>query len=164
MVCQIHPSVFIDRGADIGSKTKIWHFSHICSGAVIGKNCNIGQNVYVGPDVIIKDNCKIQNNVSIYKGVTLYEDVFVGPSVTFTNILCPRAFIDKKDKFSNTIVKKGATIGANSTIICGITIGSYSFIGAGSVVTKSIGDFELVYGVPARFIKHINKEATNVGF
>lgn len=145
-----HETVYIDRGVSIGSGTKIWHFSHIMSDSVIGKNCNIGQNVVIGPKVIIGNGCKIQNNVSVYKGVILEDEVFCGPSMVFTNVFNPRAHIDKMDKARSTLVKKGATLGANSTIVCGITIGRYAFVGAGSVVTRDVLDYALIYGNPAR--------------
>ena len=147
-----HHSVEIDEGSTIGGGTKIWHFSHILSGSNIGKNCNIGQNVVVGPDVTIGKQCKIQNNVSVYKGVTLEDGVFCGPSMVFTNIYNPRAEIRKMDQVRQTLVKKGATIGANATIVCGVTLGRYSFIGAGAVVTKDVPDHALVVGNSARQI------------
>lgn len=145
-----HSSSLIDLPCDIGIDTKIWHFSHIMSGAQIGNNCNIGQNVMVAPDVIIGNNVKIQNNVSIYKGVKVEDDVFLGPSMVFTNVINPRSFISRKDEFKETIIGKGASIGANATIVCGNKIGEYSFIGAGAVVTKSIPDYALAVGNPAR--------------
>lgn len=148
----VHESAYIDEGTTIGGGTKIWHFSHILSGSRIGENCNIGQNVVIGPDVIIGNNCKIQNNVSAYKGVTLEDGVFCGPSMVFTNVCNPRAEIRKMDQARPTLVKKGATIGANATIICGLTIGRYAFIGAGAVVTKDISDHALVTGNPAKQI------------
>jgi len=147
-----HHSAEIDEGANIGSGTKIWHFSHILSGSQIGKNCNIGQNVVIGPDVTIGKQCKIQNNVSIYKGVILEDGVFCGPSMVFTNVYNPRAEIRKMDQARPTLVKKGATIGANATIVCGITLGRYSFIGAGAVVTKDVPDHALVAGNPGKQI------------
>jgi len=148
----VHESAYIDEGCEIGKGTKIWHFSHILSGSGIGENCNIGQNVVIGPDVIIGNQCKIQNNVSIYKGVTLEDGVFCGPSMVFTNIYNPRAEIRKMDQVRPTLVKKGATIGANSTIICGLTLGRYCFIGAGTVVNKNVLDHTLIVGNPARQI------------
>lgn len=148
--CFIHESSFVDDGAEIGEGTKIWHFSHILKGSRIGRNCVVGQNVTIGPDVTVGDKCKIQNNVSLYKGVTLEEGVFCGPSCVFTNVFNPRAFIERKHEFRRTLVKKGATIGANSTIICGNTIGRYALIGAGAVVTKNIPDFAIAAGVPAK--------------
>lgn len=146
----IQKSSCIDENVRIGEGTKIWHFSHILKGSVIGNNCIIGQNVMIGPDVIIGNGCKIQNNVSIYKGIVLEEGVFCGPSCVFTNVFTPRAFIERKNEFMCTIVKKGATIGANATIVCGTTLGRYCFIGAGAVVTKDIPDYALVYGAPAK--------------
>jgi len=144
-----HPTVVIDDGVDIGDGTKIWHFSHILKNSKIGANCVLGQNVSIGPDVTIGDGCKIQNNVSIYKGVTLEDEVFCGPSCVFTNVYNPRAFVERKDEFLPTLVKKGATIGANATIVCGVTIGRYAMIGAGAVVKKDVADYAVVAGVPA---------------
>ncbi|MBW2602849.1 MAG: Gfo/Idh/MocA family oxidoreductase [Deltaproteobacteria bacterium] len=146
----VHESAYLDTDVDIGESTKIWHFSHILSGSRIGKNCNIGQNVVIGPDVIIGNGCKIQNNVSIYNGVTLEDHVFCGPSMVFTNVYNPRSEISKMDEMRQTIVKRGATIGANATIICGITIGNYAFIGAGAVITTDVPDYALMVGNPAR--------------
>ena len=147
-----HPTAIIDEGAEIGEKTKIWHFSHVLSGSKIGENCNIGQNVVIGPDAVIGNKCKIQNNVSVYKGVTLEDGVFCGPSMVFTNIYNPRAEISKMDQVRPTLIKKGATLGANCTIICGHTIGCYAFIGAGAVVTKDVPDHALMAGNPAKKI------------
>jgi len=146
----VHPSSFIDEEVQIGEATQIWHFSHILKGSRIGKNCKIGQNVVIGPDVTIGNNVKVQNNVSIYKGVTLEDDVFCGPSVVFTNVFNPRSAIPRMKELRSILVKRGATIGANATIICGYTIGQYAFIGAGAAVTKDIPDYALVYGNPAR--------------
>ena len=148
----VHASSFVDEGVELGLGTKIWHFSHILKGTKIGKNCTIGQNVVIGPDVIIGNGCKIQNNVSIYKGVTLENDVFCGPSMVFTNVFNPRAHISRMDEVRPTLVKKGATIGANATVVCGYTIGSYAFIGAGAVVTRGAPDHALMVGNPARQI------------
>lgn len=148
----VHPSTVVDQNVSIGSGSKIWHFSHILSGSIIGDNCNFGQNVVVGPDVSIGKNCKIQNNVSVYKGVTLEEGVFCGPSMVFTNVYNPRAEIRKMEQVRPTHVKKGATIGANATIVCGVTIGRYAFVGAGAVVTKNVPDYALVIGNPAKRI------------
>ena len=145
-----HETAIIDKGCKIGHDTRIWHFSHIMAGSIIGKQCNIGQNVFIASDVILGDNVKVQNNVSIYKGVIIEDDVFLGPSVVFTNIINPRSAVVRKDKYANTRIKKGATIGANATIVCGNDIGSYSFIGAGAVVTKSVAPYALVVGNPAR--------------
>ncbi len=145
-----HPSAIIDEGCVIGKGTKIWHFSHIMSHCIIGENCNIGQNVVVSPDVILGNNVKVQNNVSIYTGVTCEDDVFLGPSIVFTNVFNPRSAISRKDAYLKTIVKRGATIGANATIVCGNPIGKFAFIGAGAVVTKEVPDYALVIGNPAR--------------
>ena len=145
-----HYTAIIDNNSIIGQNTKIWHFSHIMEYSVIGEHCNIGQNVVVSPNVILGNNVKVQNNVSIYSGVECEDDVFLGPSCVFTNIKNPRSSIVRKHNFLKTLVKKGATIGANSTIICGITIGSYSLIGAGSVLTKNTEDYSLYYGNPAK--------------
>jgi UDP-2-acetamido-3-amino-2,3-dideoxy-glucuronate N-acetyltransferase len=147
-----HPTVEIDADVQIGKGTKIWHFSHLLRDSNIGENCNIGQNVVIGPDVSIGDRCKIQNNVSVYKGVTLEDGVFCGPSMVFTNIYNPRAEIRKMDQVRPTLVKRGATIGANATIICGVTIGAYAFVGAGAVVNKNVPDHALVVGNPAKQI------------
>jgi UDP-2-acetamido-3-amino-2,3-dideoxy-glucuronate N-acetyltransferase len=153
----VHESVYIDKDVQIGKRTKIWHFTHIMSGSRIGENCIIGQNVMIGPDVKIGDRCKIQNNVSIYKGVTLEDEVFCGPSCVFTNVYNPRAFIERKHEFRETLVRKGATIGANATIICGITIGKYAMIGAGAVVNANVANYAVVTGIPARQIGWICK-------
>jgi len=146
----IHPTAVTDAGAKIGEGTKVWHFSHIMPGAVIGNNCIIGQNVYVDRDVIIGNGVKIQNNVSLYKGVVVEDDVFLGPSMVFTNVINPRSFIERKQEFKTTIVRKGATIGANATVVCGVEIGCYALVGAGAVVTKPVAAFALVTGNPAR--------------
>jgi len=151
----IHSSSYIDSNVKIGYATKIWHFCHIQNGAKIGNNCVLGQNVYVGPNVVIGNNVKIQNNVSVYDGVILEDDVFIGPSVVFTNVINPRAFIERKNEFKKTIIKEGASIGANATIICGNTIGKYSMVGAGTVVTKDVGEHLIVAGIPARFMGYI---------
>ncbi|MBN1501068.1 MAG: N-acetyltransferase [Spirochaetes bacterium] len=145
-----HESSYVDDGAEIGDETKIWHFSHVMSGAKIGKKCSIGQNVNVSSRAVIGDGCKVQNNVSLYDDVILEDNVFCGPSCVFTNVINPRAFVERKSEYKKTIVKVGASIGANATIICGITLGKYCFIGAGSVVTKNIPDYALVYGSPAK--------------
>ncbi len=152
MALQIHPTAIIDEGACIGENTSIWHWVHICKGANIGSNCSLGQNVFVGNKVVIGNNVKVQNNVSIYDNVTLEDDVFCGPSMVFTNVYNPRSGVSRKNEYRNTLVKKGATLGANCTIICGITIGSYAFIGAGSVVNCDVPDYALMVGVPARQI------------
>jgi UDP-2-acetamido-3-amino-2,3-dideoxy-glucuronate N-acetyltransferase len=145
-----HPSAIIDEGAVIGNGTKIWHFSHIMEKAILGDNCNIGQNVVISPSVILGSNVKVQNNVSVYTGVTCDDDVFLGPSCVFTNVINPRSAVNRRSEYAKTHVGKGATIGANSTIVCGHDIGAYAFVGAGAVVTKNIPDFALVVGNPAR--------------
>jgi UDP-2-acetamido-3-amino-2,3-dideoxy-glucuronate N-acetyltransferase len=144
----LHESAYVDEGAEIGEGTQIWHFSHILKGSRIGKNCKIGQNVVIGPNVTIGNGCKIQNNISIYEGVTLEDNVFCGPACVFTNVINPRSEVPRMKEIRKTLVKKGASIGANATIVCGNTLGKYSFIGAGSVVTKDIPDYALVYGNP----------------
>ena len=146
----VHESSYIDEPCEIGDGTKIWHFSHILSGSKIGKNCNIGQNTMIGPDIVMGDNVKVQNNVSIYKGVKIEDDVFLGPSMVFTNVINPRSFISRKNEFKETIVKKGATIGANATILCGNCIGEYALIGAGAVVTEDVPSYSIVMGNPAK--------------
>lgn len=151
----VHESSLVDEGADIGKGTKIWHFSHICSTAKIGDGCSIGQNVYIGPNTLIGNNVKIQNNVSVYEGVVLEDDVFCGPSMVFTNVINPRSAVCRRDEFKRTIVKKGATIGANATIVCGHTLGRFVFVGAGAVVTKDICDYALVYGNPAKIMGYM---------
>lgn len=145
-----HPSAIIDENCEIGEATKIWHFSHIMSGCKIGKRCNIGQNVVVSPQVVLGDNVKVQNNVSIYTGVICEDDVFLGPSMVFTNVINPRSAIARKDEYRKTIVRKGASIGANATVVCGNEIGQYAMIGAGAVITKEVPPYALVYGNPAR--------------
>jgi UDP-2-acetamido-3-amino-2,3-dideoxy-glucuronate N-acetyltransferase len=155
---QVHPTAIIDEDATIGKGTKIWHFSHIMPEAVIGENCNIGQNVVISPKVILGNNVKVQNNVSVYTGVVCEDDVFLGPSCVFTNVINPRSFISRKEEFKQTIVKKGASIGANATIICGVTIGEYAMIGAGSVVTKDVPAYALIVGNPGKQTGTVDKE------
>ena len=159
----VHESAYVDEAVSIGEDTKIWHFSHILPQTKIGKGCVLGQNVVVGPEVVVGDNCKIQNNVSLYKGVTLEEGVFCGPSCVFTNVNNPRAEIEKKSEFKQTIVRKGATIGANATIVCGVTLGAYSFIAAGAVVTSDVPDFALMVGVPARQVGWVSRFGERLG-
>ena len=146
----VHESAVVDEPCSIGEGTKIWHFSHIMRGSTVGRNCILGQNVYVDADVIVGDGCKLQNNVSVYKGVTIEDGVFCGPSMVFTNVINPRAFIERKEEFKPTLVQRGASLGANCTIVCGVTIGAYALIGAGSVVTRDVVPHGVVYGVPAQ--------------
>lgn len=147
-----HETAIVDDGAEIGDDTRIWHWAHICGGAKIGKKCSLGQNVFVGNRVVIGNNVKIQNNVSVYDNVTLEDDVFCGPSMVFTNVYNPRSAVSRKDQYRDTLVKKGATLGANCTIVCGVTIGKYAFIGAGAVVNRDVPDYALMVGVPAKQI------------
>lgn len=152
-----HPSAIIDPGAQIGVGSRIWHFVHVCSGARIGENCSLGQNVFVGNRVRIGKQCKIQNNVSVYDNVTLEDGVFCGPSMVFTNVYNPRALIERKSEYRNTLVKTGATLGANCTIVCGVTIGRFAFVGAGAVVKQDVPDYALMVGVPARQVGWISE-------
>lgn len=152
MSATIHPSAIVDDGATLGEATRVWHFVHVCSGARIGKDCSLGQNVFVGNDVVIGNNVKIQNNVSVYDAVTIEDDVFCGPSMVFTNVYNPRSAVTRKDQYRKTLVRRGATIGANSTIVCGSTVGEYAFIAAGAVINRDVPDFALMAGVPARQI------------
>lgn len=152
MAYQVHPSAIVDEGAQIGDGSRVWHFVHVCAGARIGKGCSLGQNVFVGNKVVIGDDVKIQNNVSVYDNVTLGDGVFCGPSMVFTNVYNPRSLIERKAEFRNTLVGKGATLGANCTIVCGVTIGEFAFVGAGAVVNKDIPAYALVVGVPGKQI------------
>jgi len=152
MSYSVHPSAIVDEGAQIGEASRVWHFVHVCGGAKIGKGVSLGQNVFVGNQVTIGDKCKIQNNVSVYDNVTLEEGVFCGPGMVFTNVYNPRSLIERKSEYRNTWVKKGATLGANCTIVCGITIGEFAFIGAGAVVNKDVKPYALMVGVPARHV------------
>ncbi|MCA0207176.1 MAG: N-acetyltransferase [Proteobacteria bacterium] len=145
-----HPSAIVDEGAQIGEGSRVWHFVHVCGGARIGAGVSLGQNVFVGNKVVIGDRCKVQNNVSVYDNVTLEDGVFCGPSMVFTNVYNPRGLIERKDQYRDTLVKTGATLGANCTIVCGVTIGAYAFVGAGAVVNRDIPDYALVVGVPGR--------------
>lgn len=147
-----HPSAIVDKGAQVGDGSRIWHWAHVCSGARIGKSVSLGQNVFVGNNVLIGDHCKIQNNVSVYDNVTLEEGVFCGPSMVFTNVYNPRSLIERKNEYRDTLVKRGATLGANCTIVCGITIGEYAFVGAGAVINKNVKPYALMVGVPAKQI------------
>lgn len=153
----VHESAYVDDGVELGDGTKIWHFSHILSGCRIGRNCSVGQNVMIGPDVHVGNNCKIQNNVALYKGVDLEDGVFCGPSCVFTNVLNPRAEVERKDEFRPTRVRRGATIGANATIVCGNELGAYCLIAAGAVVTKPVPAYALMAGVPARRIGWVSR-------
>ncbi|OJV59449.1 MAG: N-acetyltransferase [Burkholderiales bacterium 68-10] len=152
MTTTIHPSAIVDEGAQIGDGSRVWHFVHVCGGARIGQGVSLGQNVFVGNQVVIGDRCKVQNNVSVYDGVTLEEGVFCGPSMVFTNVYNPRSLIERKSEYRATLVKKGATLGANCTVVCGTTIGEYAFVGAGAVVNKDVPAYALMVGVPARQI------------
>ena len=152
MSVSIHPSAIVDDGAQIGSGSRVWHWVHICAGARIGKDCSFGQNVFVGNSVVIGNNVKIQNNVSVYDGVEIEDDVFCGPSMVFTNVHNPRSAVSRKDEYRPTLVRKGATLGANCTIVCGTVIGEYAFIAAGAVVTRDVKSYALMAGVPARQI------------
>lgn len=148
----VHPSAIVDEGARVGPGTRIWHFVHVCGGARIGERCSLGQNVFVGNRVVIGNNVKIQNNVSVYDNVTLEDDVFCGPSMVFTNVYNPRSAVARKDEYRDTLVRRGATLGANCTIVCGVTVGEHAFVGAGAVVNRDVPAFALVAGVPARQI------------
>lgn len=152
MAVSIHPTAIVDDGAEIGEGSRVWHWVHVCGGARIGKGVSLGQNVFIGNKVTIGDSCKIQNNVSVYDNVTLEEGVFCGPSMVFTNVYNPRSLVERKSEYRDTLVKKGATLGANCTIVCGVTIGEFAFIGAGSVVNKDVKAYALMVGVPAKQI------------
>lgn len=160
----IHESSYIDANVTIGNNTKIWHFCHILSQTTIGENCSFGQNCVVGPNVTIGNNVKVQNNISIYEGVEVEDDVFIGPSVVFTNVINPRSFMVRKQEYKKTLLKKGVSIGANATIICGNTLGEYAFIGAGTVVTKNVPDFALVVGNPGRQVGWVSKAGHKLEF
>ena len=159
----IHETAVVDAGAKIGQGTKVWHFAHILGGTSVGDNCSIGQNVMVGPDVVIGHGCKLQNNVAVYKGVTLDDDVFCGPSMVFTNVLTPRAHVERKDEFAPTHIGKGATLGANCTIVCGHDVGAFAMVGAGAVVTKNVPAYALVVGNPARQIGWVSEAGERLG-
>ncbi len=160
----VHESSFVDDNVTIGENTKIWHFSHVLSGSKIGKNCSFGQNCVVGPKVTIGSGVKVQNNISIYEGVEVEDDVFLGPSMVFTNVINPRAFIVRKEEFKKTLLKKGCTIGANATIVCGVTIGEYALIGSGAVVNKEVKAYALMVGVPAKQIGWVSKAGNTLQF
>jgi UDP-2-acetamido-3-amino-2,3-dideoxy-glucuronate N-acetyltransferase len=159
-----HPTAVIDEGCDIGANTKIWHFSHIMPNCKIGENCNLGQNVVVSPEVVLGRNVKVQNNVSIYTGVVCEDDVFLGPSMVFTNVTNPRSAVNRKNQYAKTLVKKGATIGANATVVCGHNIGRFAFIGAGAVVTKDVPDYALIVGNPAKQIGWMSEYGHKLNF
>ncbi len=160
----VHESSYVDDGVFIGKGTKIWHFCHVLSGSFIGKNCSFGQNCVIGPKVKIGNGVKVQNNVSIYEGVEIEDDVFLGPSMVFTNVINPRAFIQRREEFKKTLLKKGCSVGANATIVCGITIGEYALIGAGAVVNRDVKPFALMVGVPAKRIGWISKAGNRLDF
>ena len=162
MAYQKHESAIIDEGAQIGDGSRVWHFVHVCAGAKIGKGVSLGQNVFVGNKVVIGDNCKIQNNVSVYDNVYLEDGVFCGPSMVFTNVYNPRSLVERKDEYRGTVVKKGATLGANCTVICGVTIGEYAFIGAGAVVNFNVKPYALMVGVPARQIGWMSEHGEQI--
>ena len=159
-----HETSIIDDGCHIGSGTKIWHFSHLMTNCVVGENCNIGQNVVISPDVILGNNVKVQNNVSVYTGVVCEDDVFLGPSMVFTNVINPRSAVNRRNDYMSTIVKKGASVGANSTIVCGNNIGKFSFIGAGAVVTKEVLDYSLVVGNPSKHVGWVSEYGHRLKF
>ena len=159
-----HESAIVDEGAQLGEGTKVWHFAHVSPGARIGRGCSLGQGVYVGNDVQIGDGCKVQNNVSVYDAVTLEDDVFCGPSMVFTNVYNPRAAVVRKNEYRRTVVRQGATLGANCTIVCGVEIGRYAFIGAGAVVQKNVPEFALMVGVPARRIGWMSRNGERLNF
>lgn len=146
----VHPSAIVDEGAQIGAGSRVWHFAHVCAGARIGQGVSLGQNVFVGNKVVIGNQCKVQNNVSVYDNVTLEDGVFCGPSMVFTNVYNPRALVERKSEYRNTLVKKGATLGANCTVVCGTTVGEYAFVGAGAVINKDVPAYALMVGVPAK--------------
>lgn len=159
----VHETAVVDEGAEIGSGTKIWHFAHVLSRTKVGQNCSIGQNVMIGPDVTVGHGCKLQNNVAVYKGVTLDDDVFCGPSMVFTNVLTPRAHVERKDEFAPTHIGKGATLGANCTIVCGHNVGAFAMVGAGAVVTRDVPAHALVVGNPARQIGWVSEAGERLG-
>ena len=162
--CFVHESSYVDKDVTIGENTKVWHFSHILSGSIIGQNCSFGQNCVIGPNVTIGDGVKVQNNISIYEGVEIENDVFIGPSVVFTNVINPRSFIIRKNEYKSTRLKKGCSIGANATIVCGVTIGEYALIGSGSVINKDVKPFALMAGVPAKQIGWVSYAGNTLKF
>ncbi len=160
----VHESSYVDEGATIGKGTKIWHFSHVMGKTVMGENCNLGQNVVISPDVVFGNNVKVQNNVSVYTGVVCEDDVFLGPSMVFTNVMNPRSAVNRKSEYKKTVVKKGATIGANATIVCGINIGEYAFVGAGTVVIREVKPYAMLVGNPARQIGWMSEQGEKLNF
>ena len=163
MTVTIHPSAIVDQGAQIGDGSRVWHFAHICAGARIGEGCSFGQNVFVGNDVTIGNNVKVQNNVSIYDAVHIEDDVFCGPSMVFTNVYNPRSAVTRKDEYRPTTIKRGATLGANSTIVCGVTVGDFAFVAAGAVINRDVKPYALMAGVPARQIGWISEHGERLG-
>ena len=161
---KIHPSAIVDEGAVIGEGSSIWHFAHVCSGAVIGKNCSLGQNVLIADNAVLGNGAKVQNNVAVYEGVTIEDDVFLGPSCVLTNVTNPRSQVSRKALYEKTLIRRGATVGANATIVCGITLGRYCFIGAGAVVTKNVPDYGLVLGNPAKLSGYMSRHGHRLNF
>ena len=162
MTISVHSSAFVDDGATVGDGSRIWHFAHVCSGAVIGERCSLGQGVFVGNRVRIGNNVKIQNNVSVYDNVSLEDDVFCGPSMVFTNVHNPRSAVVRKDEYRDTVIRRGATLGANCTVVCGVTVGAHAFVGAGAVVTQDVPPFALVVGVPARQVGWMSRHGDRI--
>lgn len=162
MTYTIHPTAIVDEGAQIGDSTRVWHWVHICGGARIGERCSFGQNVFVGNDVVVGNNVKVQNNVSIYDAVTLEDDVFCGPSMVFTNVYNPRSAVTRKDEYRRTVIRRGATLGANSTIVCGVTVGEYSFVAAGAVINRDVKPYALMAGVPAKQIGWMSRHGVRL--
>jgi UDP-2-acetamido-3-amino-2,3-dideoxy-glucuronate N-acetyltransferase len=160
----VHPTAVVDAGVELGEGAKVWHFAHVCTGAQIGARCSLGQNVYVAPGVVLGVGCKVQNNVSLYEGVTCEDEVFLGPSMVFTNVINPRAAIVRRGEFRSTLIQRGATVGANATIICGVTLGEYCFIGAGAVVTRDVPAYALVLGVPGTVVGWVSASGHRLSF
>lgn len=160
----VHPTAVVDAGVELGEGAKVWHFAHVCTGAQVGARCSLGQNVYVAPGVVLGVGCKVQNNVSLYEGVTCEDEVFLGPSMVFTNVINPRAAIVRRGEFRSTLIQRGATVGANATIICGVTLGEYCFIGAGAVVTRDVPAYALVLGVPGTVVGWVSAVGHRLSF